>query len=320
MNPISQRRQDNKYTDRRCEVCRRQTNGISSLCQRHLNLRGWHGSVKVTEYVKLRDYAHLVKLARKYLKAHPPDQPILDSMARFLLPPDPIPRGSRARGRRERAALRVEMSRWNDPRYRKKISNPNQRGTVYYFKYDYTPTGILCTLIGITAYIDEREGQGFPHDAEAIEKAHAIVRLWKRPRYFIGRKQPVKVSARITASVLRGLAARLREFSMINTFCLVTARAILTEYKATEAARIKALPKHPVYTGPPSFTRWPAPHVPQIGSCPELDRALKAYREWQANERAWLAYKVKHLGAGYGMLSRAPGTPDPSTVPRLKLF
>ena len=48
MNPISQRRQDNKYTDRRCEVCRRQTNGISSLCQRHLNLRGWHGSVKVT--------------------------------------------------------------------------------------------------------------------------------------------------------------------------------------------------------------------------------------------------------------------------------
>jgi hypothetical protein len=199
--------------------------------------------VKVTRYVKFREYVHLAKLARKYLKAHPPDQPILDSMTRFLQPPDPIPRGSRIRGRRERAALREEMSRWSDKRFQKRYTCGRVKGDRGYLKHDYSPRGVLAVLIGITAYIDEREGQGFPHESEAIEKAHALIRLWKRPRYTIGRKQPVKVSARITASVLRGLAARLREFTAVNTFCLVTARAILAEYKAAEAARIKALPK-----------------------------------------------------------------------------
>jgi hypothetical protein len=243
MEPISQRKSEHRYTDRRCDACQRQTDGLSSLCRRHIKYRGKHGSVKVRRYTKSRDYLHLVKLARAYLKEHPPEQPILDSMARFLQPPDAIPRGSRARGRRERAALRQEMSRWSDPRYRKSHTHGTTKGDRGYFKYDYTPTGILAVLVGITAYIDEREGQGWPHSAEAIEKAHALIRLWRRPRSVRGGKEPYKVSATISPSTLRGLAARLREFSAVGVYCLITARAILAEYKANEAARIKRLPK-----------------------------------------------------------------------------
>src|SRR5262245_4482732 len=98
MESIQSRRKANQSTWRVCDVCRRPTDGLSSLCPRHIHRRARHGSVKITHYVRFRDYAHLVGLARTYLKAHPPDQPVLDSMARFLQPPDAIPKGSRTPG------------------------------------------------------------------------------------------------------------------------------------------------------------------------------------------------------------------------------
>ena len=169
MSAIQQRRKNHKHRDRRCDVCKIQTDGISHFCSRHLKRRGKHGSVKVTSYVNLRDYAHLIKLARKHLKAHPPDSAIIESMARLLQPPAYAPPG--VRGRREQNALRDEMVRWTDARYQKKRSNPNKYGTVYYFKHDYSPRGILCVLIGLEAYFDERQGVGFPNDSEGIERA-----------------------------------------------------------------------------------------------------------------------------------------------------
>ena len=59
----------------------------------------------------------------------------------------------------------------------------------------------------------------------------------------MGRKQAFKVSGAIKASALKSLAARLREFSAVGLYCLLTARAILAEWKASEAKRIAALPR-----------------------------------------------------------------------------
>ena len=91
--PIQQRTKDHKSTWRVCEVCHKQTNGLSSLCRQHRLYRGKNGSVKVSRPLCHHDYAHLIGLATKYMKQHPPTLPILESMARLLTPPSAIPKG-----------------------------------------------------------------------------------------------------------------------------------------------------------------------------------------------------------------------------------
>lgn len=235
--PIQQRTKDHKSTWRVCEVCHKPTNGLSSLCWKHRRYRGKNGSVKVSRPLYHRDYAHLIGLAVKYMKHNPPPLPILESMARLLTPPAAIPKGSRTPRRAERERLRLEMSRWSDFRYQKKVTDHGQWSR----KADYSPRGVLAVLVAITAYVEERP-RGWPHDSDRIETARAIIRLWRRPRKMGGRAG-AKRSSKIPPSVLRGFAARLREFSMVGVYALLTARAILTEYRASEAERSKKLPR-----------------------------------------------------------------------------
>jgi hypothetical protein len=239
--PISQIRKAHRYTDRSCEICRRQTDGISSLCKRHLERRGRHGSVKVTQQLRHRDYSHLIGLATKYLKANPPPSNITESIQRFLQPPGPLPRGSD--GWRKRQLLIAEMARWSDPRYQKKVTDHGGWSR----KAEYSARGILAVLIAVKAYVEEREGRGFPHDSEETAMMFALTRLWKRPRAYSqglkGRVQPVRYSQRASKTVLRGLVRRWREFTAVGVYVLQTARIILAEYRVTEAERIKKLPR-----------------------------------------------------------------------------
>src|SRR2546427_8383944 len=76
--PIQQRTKDHKSTWRVCEVCYKQTNGLSSLCRQHRLYRGKNGSVKVSRPICHQDYAHLIGLATKYMKQQPPPLPILE--------------------------------------------------------------------------------------------------------------------------------------------------------------------------------------------------------------------------------------------------
>lgn len=238
--PIAQTRKAHRYTDRRCEApgCQRQTDGISSLCRKHLARRARLGSVRVTRQLRHREYAHLVGVATKYLKRNPPPSNITESMLRFLQPPSMVRPITR-----KQELLITEMTRWNDPRYRNKVTNHGG----WTRKADYSPRGILAVLIAVKAYVEERDGQGFPHDSEDTAMMFALVRLWRRPSSYSqgpkGRTKPVKNSYRVSKTVMVALVKRWREYTILGVYVLQTARAILTEYRASEAERIKRLPK-----------------------------------------------------------------------------
>jgi hypothetical protein len=146
----------------------------------------------------------------------------------------------------KQSLLIAEMARWSDHRYRKKVTDHGQ----WTRKADYSPKGILAVLIAVKAYVEEREGQGFPHDSEDTAMMFALTRLWKRPRRYSqgskGRARPMKYSQRVSKTVMHGLVKRWREFTTVGVYVLQTARAVLAEHKAAEAGRIKALPR--VYT------------------------------------------------------------------------
>jgi len=231
---IQSLRKANKYTDRRCDECHRQTDGLSSLCKLHLRRRGKLGSVRVTRQLRHRDYAFLVGIATKYLKKNPPQSNIIESMLRFLQPPGMVRPITR-----KQELLITEMSRWSDPRYRNKWTDHGG----YRRKANYTPTGILAVLIAVKAHVEERDGVGFPHDSEDFAMMFALTRLWRRPRSLSRGMKNAKYSSKVSKTVLTGLVKRWREYTMVGVYVLQTARAILAEYRASEAERIKSLPK-----------------------------------------------------------------------------
>jgi hypothetical protein len=236
--PIAQARKANKYTDRRCEACQRQTDGISSLCRLHLHRRSRLGSVRVTRQLRHKEYAYLVGVATKYLKKNPPSSNVLESMQRFLQPP-----GMTRPITRKQALLITEMSRWSDARYRNRWTDHGG----YRRKANYTSTGILAVLIAVKAYVEERDGVGFPHDSEDYAMMFALTRLWRRPRGYSngkkGRLAPIRYSTKVSKTVLTSLVKQWREYSMVGVYVLQTARVILAELKANEAKRNAALPR-----------------------------------------------------------------------------
>jgi hypothetical protein len=234
MESIQSLRKANKYTDRRCDECHRQTDGLSSLCRLHLRRRGKLGSVRVTRQLRHREYAFLVGIATKYLRRNPPPSNITESMLRFLQPPGMVRPITR-----KQELLITEMSRWSDMRYRNKWTD---HGT-YRRKADYSPRGILAVLIAVKAFVQERDGVGFPHDSEDFAMMFALTRLWRRPRSISRGKTNTKYSTKVSKTVLTGLVKRWREYTMVGVYVLQTARTILAELKANEAKRIKALPK-----------------------------------------------------------------------------
>jgi hypothetical protein len=234
MESIQSLRKANRHTWRVCEICRRQTDGISSLCKLHLRRRGRLGSVRVTRQLRHREYAFLVGIATKYLKKNPPPSNITESMRRFLQPPGMIRPITRKQER-----LITEMARWSEGRYRNKWTDHGG----YRRKADYSPRGILAVLIAVKAYVEERDGVGFPHDSEDYSMMFALTRLWRRPRSLSRGAKNVKYSTKVSKTVLTGLVKRWREHTMVGVYVLQTARAILAEYKATEAERIKRLPR-----------------------------------------------------------------------------
>lgn len=289
---IQSRRKANKYTDRRCESCRKPTDGLSSLCRVHLRRRGKLGSVKATRQLRHADYAYLVGVATKFLKKNPPPADVLTTMQRFLEPPG-MPSHYNRHGGSPRALLISEMQRWSDPRYRKKVTDHGGWSR----KADYSPKGILAVLIAVEAYVEEREGNGFPHDAEHTAMMFALVRLWKRPRSYAPRWQN-RNTKRVSPSVLRELIKRWREFTTLGMFVLKTARAVLREQ--AEAQKLKrsapAAPQAPPLTHFTLAPRYPRPRLLSIQDAEKV-------RAWERHESLWRQHPT-------GQVPRIP-TPHP---------
>jgi hypothetical protein len=90
----------------------------------------------------------------------------------------------------------------------------------------------------------------------------------------------------VTPSVLRGLAERLKEFTVVGTYVLLTARAILTEQAQSRTKHPDPLGR---YTPAPRPTHWMLPP-----RCPRpIYRTLHDLRriaEWQRIETLWTQY------------------------------
>jgi hypothetical protein len=275
--PIHERRKANKGRWRVCEVCKRQTDGLSHFCRKHLLRRKLQGSVKVTRQLRHADYAVNIGLATKYLKKTPPPSHIIEAVLRFLQPPDPPKRYHD--GGKGKALLFAEMSRWRDKRYQKKVTDHGGWSR----KADYSPRGILAVLVAVVAYIDEREGRGFPGNAEHVAIVRALCRLWKRPRRMGGSKGE-KYSTRINGTVLKLLAERWRQSTVLSVYVLQTARAVLAERSAAEVAKAKRPAAAPHTITPPKPlplpARYPRPIYRGFADLPKIE-------QWNRLDKLW---------------------------------
>ncbi len=307
-SPIGRKVQEDR--DRRCDICACQTNGVSSLCRRCLSRRSRFGSVKVSRIIEYREYNHFLGPVTKYLKQHPPPLPVRESMARFLLPPGKIPVGQV--GHKSRALLIQEMCRWPDPRYQKKKTTHGG----YDRPAKYTPTAYLATLIAVNMFIEEREGRGFPDDAEQFTLARALVRMHKRPgRRGISSKKlklfppgqarlEIRVN-RVCKTVLAGLAARLREFQIVGVYVLTTARSLLAELQHDQAPRNAAL----------------SPRRRKVASMPQPQPQPQSQPEPEPKLKITADMLVFHYGAipsapAPPIVEEEPSDPGPHPAPR----
>jgi len=100
----------------------------------------------------------------------------------------------------------------------------------------YKPAGIVAVLASVTTYMTEREGRGFPGDAEDTAKARALLSLFRlQPAGSRGRRVP--------ATVVRMLVKRLRAASVLGVYTYIIARAVTAANMATQrevAARMPA--------------------------------------------------------------------------------
>jgi hypothetical protein len=305
-SPFARRRLELRFHYRRCDVkgCGYLTDGMSSLCKRHKNNRAAYGHPKVNRRLQQRDYLHLIEATLKYWKKVPPPQSILESTASFLTPPGRLT-GSREPGKKARLMLIAEMVRWQDPRYRKKYSH---RPGYDSRKAGYAPRDYLAVMVAVEAYMAERDGQGFPGDVEFIEKAFAIARLHRRPGSRSRVRPGRKLVHMVNGTVLRAIAARLRQFNSLGVYIHQTAREVLKEpRKKPKPPRKRYAPKpvapapapaplpRPEGSGrgrPPSASRPTVrvrhdlpPQYPKPTTRPGC--TIMELRAWEENRRLW---------------------------------
>lgn len=306
-SPLAKRRIALASRWRRCDVagCARLTDGMSSLCRRHKENRGRFGHAKARRRLKPHEYRHLIKASLTYFRKNPPPQSILESVQAFLTPPGRIT-GSRERGKKARLMLIAEMVRWQDPRYRHRYS---QRPGYAQQRAGYEPRDYLAVMVAVEAFIAEREGQGFPGEVEGMEKAFALATLHKRPgRYAVSPKlrkdappgivkPDVKYTQRVSGTVLRAIATRLKEFHSLNLYIYHTAKAVLALPRPKVKLKKRYIPK-PIATPagaslcstpPPTATRQVKVTLPPRYQKPSIGRIATAaeIHAWQALEAEW---------------------------------
>jgi hypothetical protein len=199
-------REQAQAKDRRCDVCSRPTGTVAYLCRRHLHQRKKLGSARVSGGVLHRNvWRPWCPHVNRYLSRHPPDREVLNA-ALALVTPGNTPRPSEQRWQNKRWLLWRELVHWHDPRAR--FHGRHGR---------YDALGILRVLLAVTVYIEDRDGRGFPDDAEDFAKVHALLTMVKRRDPWT---RPV--------SVMRTLGARIRK--SLGMYLLTTARAILAEH------------------------------------------------------------------------------------------
>jgi hypothetical protein len=122
-----------------------------------------------------------------------------------------------------KAVLYRELLWLQDPRA-KKISSVIPGG-----RNRYRPTVILMTLLSVFVFITERDGVGFPGDAEDCALGYALASLWKRPKHPAGHPVPLRATTR------RLLGQRIR--ANLGVYLLTAARQIVAERQREEAAK-----------------------------------------------------------------------------------
>jgi hypothetical protein len=144
-------------------------------------------------------------------------------------PASPLPR-AKARDSNPAYLLQRELVWWNDPASAKKE-------TAERVPYDYSAQGLLKTLLAVSIYVEDRDGQGFPGDAPEIVLAFALCQMRRRPRFSAG-KRGAKRSQPVSATVRTLLAERIKK-SLAGTYLLASARSIIAEERSSKALLAK---------------------------------------------------------------------------------
>jgi hypothetical protein len=170
----------------------------------------------------------LLKPVRKAMKVQPPSAEVLGAAGR-LLDPGPMPKPRDMRPNHAPYLLWRELDWRRQPEAKKR--EEARRG-------HHKPVGIVAVLAAVTTYMDEREGRGFPGDAEDTAKVRAILNLFRlQPVWRKGRGR------RVPATVVRMLVKRLRAAPVLGVYVLIIARAVTAANQAKQreiAARMPA--------------------------------------------------------------------------------
>jgi hypothetical protein len=271
---IQQRRRDEAGKDRRCDVCKRSTYGLGSLCNAHRIKRRMYGSTRATRALYRQEWSNVTPLVQMYLKSHPPSAEVQSAMLRILEPGE-LPHRE-ARSTNPGHLLHRELVWWND-------SRSGKRMTIEHRRYDYSPTGILSTLLAVSLHIEQRAGLGFPGDAPEIALALALFRMRKRPRCVIRGKAATRLeyTAPIRPTARRLLAERIKA-SLVSTWLLSSARQIMRDVEAGTLKR-RNKPRRRTADTMKLPSRYPRPQYRTLADRPLIEA-------WTRNERLWNLY------------------------------
>jgi hypothetical protein len=113
---------------------------------------------------------------------------------------------------------------------------PSPPGVPFQRKY-FTAQGILKTLLAVSIYVEDRDGQGFPGDAPEIVLAFALCQMRRRPRFSAG-KRGAKRSQPVSPTVRTLLAERIKK-SLAGGYLLASARTIVAQERSSKALLAK---------------------------------------------------------------------------------
>jgi hypothetical protein len=163
----------------------------------------------------------LLPMVRAQMRAKRPSEEVKAAAAR-LLDPGPMPKKTRD--------MRSTHAPWLWHREMTWCAAPEARYREATRRGHYKPAGLIAMLVAVTVFTDEREGVGFPGDAEDTAKARALLDLFKRPKS--GQR-----GGKIPATVLRVLVKRLRAATTLGVYLLTTARAVSAANLAAQRER-----------------------------------------------------------------------------------